>query len=418
MLTKITTQQSSIIKTTVYLSIIAPICYFCTYFITTSLFAGSYNKNTIFGNMKDALTMSQLLGYVVGKFLGAVLLAKIKKENRLKIMLTIFVLSAVPLIIFGFLPPDGQVIAIFVGSIPFILSWGFVVFYVEGRRGTTLIVMIIYLALIMASGVSKTVAAKLLENGVSEDWMPAVCSSGGMILCLLFSYLLATAPEPTSQEIEERQNRDPCTAEEQLEFMNKYRSGLIIINIVYGITSAYRSFRDYYALEIWRELLSDDFDTSVYSLSEILVSVAIALVYCMLVFIKDEKKGLMSLFYIMFTGGLIILVIGFMQSVFENYAVAWIVTLGVGLYLSYVPPGALLYDKLVGATKINYTSVFLVYISELVGTSVSLLVILLKSLVFTDVSFVQYFIWLSNITGIIITVGMACTIMVFKYRLK
>ncbi len=412
-----TPSNTHLIKTTISVALTASLCYFCTYMITTAIFAGTYNTSGTFGNTKTALTVAQLLGFVIGKLLGAFLLGRVKKQDRFSLLTLIFILSTVPMIIFGLLPIDGQVVMMFLSSIPFILSWGFIVFYVEGRHATTLIVMFVYMALIMASGIAKTVATLILNAGVSDSWMPAVCSSMGMVLCILFSYMLSLAPPPTQLETDLRQSREPCSLEQQREFMNKYKVGLIIINIVYGVTSAYRSFRDYYALELWKELLSENFDPYIYSVSEIVVSVLVSLVYCFLFFIKDEVKGLMSLFYTMFSGGVLVLLVTVLYRTTSFSGVSWIVSCGVGLYLTYIPPGALLYDKLVGATKINYTSVFLVYVSETVATSVSLLVILLKNLVFNDISFVKYFEWLSYTTAVTTILGMLIICIFFYSKL-
>lgn len=71
-----------IFKTTLYIIITSSICYFCTYLISTSIFAGTYYSNSIFGNTKTAFTIAQLLGYVIGKLIGALFLARVNKLSR------------------------------------------------------------------------------------------------------------------------------------------------------------------------------------------------------------------------------------------------------------------------------------------------------------------------------------------------
>lgn len=45
-------------------------------------------------------------------------------------------------------------------------------------------------------------------------------------------------------------------------------------------------------------------------------------------------------------------------------SLAWMVMVGVGLYMAYIPPGAMLYDRFNGATGQPFTSVFMIYLSD------------------------------------------------------
>ena len=186
--------DSKYILISIYLIFISAITDFATYGISTAIFSGEYNTQSVFGNTKNALTIAQILGYLVGKFIGMRIFARIHKEHRIYYLMLIYVLATIPLIIFGVLPPVGQVIMFFLSSIPMVLFWGFLVFYIEGRNSTVIIIMIVYMALIMASGVAKTIGTLIMNGGISENWMPAICASVSTIICAVFSYLLYLSP--------------------------------------------------------------------------------------------------------------------------------------------------------------------------------------------------------------------------------
>jgi hypothetical protein len=401
---------------TIYVIIVASLSYFFTYGISSALFAGDFATTSVFGNTKDAITIAQIIGFVIGKIIGATMLHNIKKSHRFILFMIVTSMSAIPLVIFGFLPAVGQVCMMLISGMFLVLIWGFLVFYIEGRYATDIIIMVIYMALIMASGISKTLATVLMRNeGISENFMPAICATIGCTGTILFMYLLSIAPPPTEEEKASRQAREPSTSAEQTAFFKKYRVGLTAILIVYGMLSAYRNFRDYYALELWTDLLGADFDSGTYSLSEIIVSIAVTAIYCGLIFIKNEVTAFFVILGMMLSGGIVICI----STIFGEYnGFLWIVMVGIGAFIAYVPPGAMLYDKLMAASKTNFTTVFLIYVSEVAGSSTTLLVILLKTFAFSTTSFITYFTVLSYLTSAILIVGMSVAIICFARTIR
>lgn len=357
-----------------------------------------------------------MMGYIVGKFIAALFLSSVDKNKRLGYLFLVLLLANIPLIFFGFVPTATQVIMIFWSAIPSTYIWGFIVFYVEGRRSTELIVMIIYMLLIMASGISKTLATSMMNAGVSENWMPYYCGLVGLVGCIIFTLLLNLAPPPTEEEMKQRRTRNVCTREQQWVFFKEFYVGLLCLFITYGMIASTRNYRDSYALELWNELIGADFDSSTYSITEIIVSICTTAAYCGIIFIKKEKTAFMTLILVMCFGGFFVGLVTLIYSLSEYNPKVWITLSGIGLTIAYVPPGAMLYDKLMGAVQIDMTMVFIIYVSEVFNSTTSLLVILIKTLVFSDMTHVQYFINLSYATfGISI---ICTTIAFFVFRNK
>ena len=45
----------------------------------------------------------------------------------------------------------------------------------------------------------------------------------------------------------------------------------------------------------------------------------------------------------------------------------WMILIGVGLYLAYVPYGCVLFDRLIAATGVVGTAVFMIYVTDAFG---------------------------------------------------
>jgi hypothetical protein len=410
--------NSSNVLTTIYIIITATLAYIFMFFISSAVYAGKFDTYSIFGKTKNVIAISQNIGYIFGNIIGYFIVPKLNKDTRLKNFISTYFFAALPMLLFGTRIPVIQIIAMFLSGIFTIWIWGHIIYYIEGRHATGIIILIVYAGIIVGSGVAKSVGTIFLNNGISEDWMPAICSLIGIIGCTLFGYLLSKSPSPTEDEIIKNSLREPATSEEQINFIKTHKIGLISVCLVYGCLSSYRKFRDYYSLELWSELLGDNFDPSVYSTAELLIGISVIIVYFSVVFIHNDKKAFGYLLFVMLIGGFFIQISTIIYSVNYYSPYVWMILIGIGLYLTYIPPGAMLYDKLMAATGTNFTILSIIYISEATSQIIILLSILIKSLVFDNIGYVPYFIMLSYIIASIVIIGMIVAMISFKYSLK
>lgn len=400
----------------VYIAIISSLTYFFQYFISTSMFAGSFDTSSFLGNTKNALVISQSMSYIAGYIIGYFWLSKINKKNTFKyFILTIFG-SFVPLLLFVTQLPVFQIIGTFISGVCITNIWGFIVFYVEGRHASSIIIMIIYMLLIIGGGFAKSVGAILLDNDINENLMVVYCGIIGLVGCIGFAILLNNTPERNEEE--EKSKTIKKTGDDiitiQNEFINKYKIGLLANSIVYGFISGYRKYRDYYSLELWIELMGHNFNAGIYSYSDIIISIAVTLIYCLIIYIKSDITSFFVLLVIMIIGSFIIAISTLTYSYYEYESFIWIVLTGVGVYMAYVPPGVLLYDKLISATKTEISIVPIIFLSELIAQIVTLLIILIKSNIYTLYSYVSYFVYISYMTGGCVIVGMIISLYNFK----
>lgn len=405
---------------TVYTIFAAFAAYFSIYGICSSLFAGTFDGVKVFGGLelKVAFSISQMLGYGLSKVAGAIIIPTIKRHVRCPLLILLVILAELPLVFFGFLPPVGQVIMVFLSGVPMAWMWGIMVMYLEGRKTSEFLLMGLYLSVMVASGVAKSIALAVLRAGISEAWMPALCGAVSAVAFIIFIVMLDAIPDPSSSDKKQRSERRTMTQAEARTFLVKWAPGLIIITLVYSVLGAYRNFRDYFAPELWRDLEGPDFDPARFTQSELPVGICTAVAYSLLYWIKDNKKAFFSILGVMFVGGLIVLIATITKTGGAIDPLPWMIMVGVGLFMAYIPPGAMLYDRFNGATGHPYTSVFMIYLSDVCGYSATLGVLFYRNFGDANISYVSFFEALSFVASLVCMGGMVVAAFYFFIAMR
>jgi hypothetical protein len=309
------------------------------------------------------------------------------------------------------------VVALFLNGIPLGTVWGVVFSFLEGRRTSEILGAGLSCAYVVASGAVKSVGAALLGTGVSEAWMPALTGALFLPLFLAAVYGLSLIPPPSAEDIAARTHREPMNAVDRRAFMRTFAPGLILLVIVYLFLTAYRDFRDNYAAEIWADLGRDQ-QASVFTLTEIPIAMSVMLVLGLLYLVKNNKRGLLLTYVIMALGALLV---GVSTLLFDGGLIGpqvWMILVGLGLYLGYVPYGCVLFDRMIAALGIVATAVFLIYVSDAVAYGGSVAIVLYKVLGQADVSKLQFFRYFSYATSAVCLVFLAISGSYFLRRAK
>jgi hypothetical protein len=278
--------------------------------------------------------------------------------------------------------------------------------FLEGRRTSEILGAGLSCAYVVASGAVKSVGKNLLDAGISESWMPAIA---GLIFLPLFLgavYGLRLIPPPNEGDVAARTHREPMRGPERRAFVRRFLPGLLLLVIVYFFLTSYRDFRDNYAAEIWNDLGYGD-QASVFTITEIPIALSVMLVLGLLYLVKDNRRGLMLTYVIMAAGAVMI---GAGTLLFDGGVIGptpWMILVGLGLYLGYVPYGCVLFDRTIAALGIVATAVFLIYLSDAVAYGGSVLVVLYKNVGQANISALQFFRYFSYATSGICIVALA-----------
>lgn len=354
--------------------------YFCMYAFRKPFAAASFSgldfAGTHFG-LKSALVISQVIGYALSKFIGIKVCSEIGPRRRALALLGLIAAAEMALVLFGLLPPSWRVIAIFLNGIPLGMVWGLVVAYLEGRKTSEFLLAALSCSFIVSSGVVKDAGRWTMSSWhVSEAWMPAVTGLIFLPGFLLSVALLAMAPAPTAADIAARTRRQPMHTG-RMAFVRTFAVGLVPLVIFYFMLTAFRDYRDNFGIELFKAMGYGS-EPGVFSRTETPVAFAVLAILGALSLIRDNRRGLAAAFAIMVGGTALIGVATLLFSAGMISGIVWMILLGAGGYLAYVPVGSMLFDRLIAHTRSVGTAVFAIYLADAIGYTGAIGVLLYK----------------------------------------
>jgi hypothetical protein len=404
--------------------------YFCMYAFRKPFSAATYQGLEFIGTqveLKTAFVISQIIGYTLSKFIGIKVCSEADRGRRAWLLILLILCAELALILFAILPNQWKVAAIFLNGLPLGMVWGLVVRYLEGRRTSDILLAGLACSFIVSSGVVKDVGRALMAGDpigafgfgianplppVSEFWMPATTGLVFLMPFLVSVWLLHQVPEPTRADAAARTKREPMDATLRRQFLMRYFPGLVTVILTYVLLTAFRDYRDNYAVEILDQLgYSYAENKSTLSRMELGVATGVLIAMGLLYWIKNNRYGLVAIFCMILTGLLLVGIASLLRDTGAISGLGWMALVGFGCYVAYVPFNTVLFDRLMASTRFVGTAVFGIYLADSAGYTGSIIVQLGKDLVAGDISrleFLQGFAWLLSIVGSIsVTVGCA-----------
>jgi len=365
----------------VYASLICFLTYASVYAFRKPFTVGSFSDGpTIFGlAFKDALVISQVLGYMFSKFYGIKFIAELKHVGRGKSILFLVGISWLSLFLFAIVPAPYSVLFLFTNGFPLGIIWGIVFTFVEGRKATDFIGAALAVSFIFSSGFVKSVAKTLqLSFAITDWWLPFITGAVFILPLVLLIWLLEKIPPPSSSDIALRVTRLPLDQEARKKFFNNFKPGLIIMIVIYVFLTVFRDIRDNFAADIWKELGYGN-QPSVFTNTEIPITLMVLLLIGSMILIKNNRKAFQITQFIILFGFLLaglsslLFILGLLSPFL------WMTLVGLGLYMGYIPFNCILFDRLIATFRITGNVGFLMYLADSFGYLGSVSVILLKT---------------------------------------
>ena len=381
---------------TVYGCIAAFGTYFCMYAFRKPFQAVAYEmQDDQFGiKLKTVFVLSQLFGYAISKFLGVKFCSEITKKWRFPILIGLILVAELALVLFGSLPVKYKLAAIFINGLPLGMVWGVCVLYIEGRKITEFLLAGLACSYIIASGYVKTAGLMLLERfDFGVFWMPAVTGAVFLPLFLLFAWLLSQMPPPTKEDELHRTHRQPMKGPEKIAFLRFFALGIILQMLIYFFITAFRDVRDAYSAEIFKGL--GETAPAVFAQSETWVAFAALSALIIIRFFDSEKWGVIPnlgcqiLGFLIVGGSTLAFSMGLLPG--ESAGFWWMVLIGVGGYLAYVPCDTIYYERVIARARWVSTAVFMTYVMDATGYTGSVALQLYKNFGAGDISWVNFF---------------------------
>ncbi|HLU66595.1 MAG TPA: DUF5690 family protein [Kofleriaceae bacterium] len=373
--------------------------YFCMYAFRKPFAAAAYEGYTLGPlDLKGALIIGQVAGYALSKLIGVKVNSEMPHARRRLALILLILWAEAALVVFAVAPPAAKVIAMFLNGLPLGAVWGVVFSFLEGRRTSEILGAGLSCSYIVASGAVKSAGAGLMDAGVSEMWMPALCGALFLPPFLLAVWALAQIPPPSPEDVAARTERAPMDAAARRRFTRRYWPGLLALVVVYLLLTSYRDFRDNFQADILGELGRDD--AAVFTLTELPIAVLLMLVLSLLYLLRDNRLGLIATYAIMLSGSALVGVATLLFDLGAIGGVTWMTLVGLGLYLGYVPYGCVLFDRTIAVLGTVATAVFLIYVSDAVAYGGSVAVVLYKMLGRAELPYLEFFRGFSYATSI------------------
>jgi hypothetical protein len=392
--------------------------YFCMYGVRKPFAAATFAGQSLGGiDLKVVLVLGQVLGYATSKFLGIKFVSEMPPGRRAVMLVVLLGIAELALVAFAVLPPAGQVVALFVNGLPLGVVWGLVFGFLEGRRTSEVLGVGLSSSYIVASGAVKSVGRLLLGAGVSEAWMPALTGAVFFVPFLISVWLLRAIPPPDEGDVADRTARAPMDGAARRAFFSRFAFGLVALTGLYILLTAYRDFRDNFAAEIWTEVGYAD-TPAVFTVSEVPVAMAVLVALGLVVRVVDNRRAFLIVHGLMIGGTVLIGVATFAFDRGLLGPVPWMMLLGCGLYLAYVPYGCVLFDRLIAATGAVGTAVFMIYVTDAFGYAGSIGVLLWKTFGHPDLSWLAFFRGFSYVTAAVCTAAFVASAWYFARRIR
>lgn len=352
---------------------------------------------------KTLLIITQVLGYCTSKFLGIKIISEMTPARRAWAILACIGVAWGALLLFALIPAPYNIAMLFINGLPLGMIWGLVFGFLEGRRVSEPLGAGLSASYILASGAVKSIGRwMVVDLGVPEFWMPFATGALFVVPMLVVVFMLASLPPPSAEDEAARSPRVPMDAQARKAFFLAYLPGLLPLTLLYIVLTAYRDIRDNFAVELWAAVGYAE-EPAIIGYSEIPVAFGVMLALALLLLIRDNRTALVVVHAFMATGTFLVgsLTLGWELGYVSPEV--WMIGVGFGLYLAYVPYGCVLFDRLFAAVGAVGTAGFLIYVTDAFGYFGAVCLMLYKDLGAAEISWLSFFTTASYATAIVCT---------------
>ncbi len=393
-----------------YASLAAFLTYSCMYAFRKPFTVGLFEDLSFLGvDYKIWLITFQVVGYTLSKFIGIKYVSELKPGSRALYILSLIGIAEIALLLFWIVPQPYNIVFMFFNGLPLGMIWGAVFGYLEGRKLTELLGAGLSASFILASGVVKSVGQLVMIHfHASEFAMPFVTGLLFAVPLVVFVFLLDALPPPTEEDERLRTKRVPMDKGQRKSFLRKFYGGILLLVATYTFLTVFRELRDNFSVELWTSLGYGN-DPSIFTLAELPVALVTLLSLASVTFIRSN--------YLAFNVILLIVLIGFSLIIISSLLFAeqwiggktWMILVGIGLYLGYVPFNAFLYERLISAFCYVSNIGFVMYLSDAFGYFGSLGVVFYKNFFSQEMGWVSFFgqssLWFSSVGLVLVAIS-------------
>jgi hypothetical protein len=359
--------------------------------------------------------IAQIVGYTTSKYLGTKVCSESVGARRAYLLVGLILVAECGLLLFALLPRNLKPLAMVLNGLPLGMVWGLCVRYLEGRRASEVMVMGMSCSYIIAGAVTRDIGKDVVMGqwGVAEAWMPVTTGLLFLAPFVLAVYLLNRLPPPSPADVAARSGRTSMGGELRRAFLSHFGIGFGLLLAAYFFLTAFRDFRDHYQKELLGALGLGD-RKAIFSQTEMWAALSVIVTLATLNLIRSHAWALRAVYAVIVAG---FAIVGAATAAFQTGHLSgywWMALTGVGLYLAFVPFGAILFERMMAASRFTGTAVFAIMLADAIGYTGSVVIQLCRDLLFGEFDRLAFFVPLAyvvSVTGVLLmTASAAITI--------
>ena len=361
------------------------------------------------------LIISQVLGYMLSKFYGIKFISELQRLGRWKVSFILMVGAWLSLLFFAVMPAPWGMLCLFVNGFVLGFMWGITFSYVEGRRATDFIGVVLAVSFIFAGGFSRSVGKWVMLNwSVSEFWMPFFTATMFGVPLLLFYFLMEKAALPDADDIAERTVRKPMNKEQRKVFLKSFGPGVVAFVLIYLLLTILRDLRDNYMANMWNELGYAS-NAGVFAKTETITSLIVLGLIGTLVLVRSNKKAFFIIHILLLVSFIVTLAASMLYKTNMLTGALWMQFTGLGLYIGYILFNSVYFERLIATFQITGNVGFLIYLADAWGYLGSVSVMLSKEFIQVKISWVDFYSTLAIACSVIgLCAAIYCSYYFFK----
>ena len=272
----------------------ALLSYSLVYTLRKPFTAATFDGIEAFGfDYKVLVTIIQIAGYLIAKFIGIKLISELKRENRLKFILVSIAVAELSLVAFGALPTPYNMFAMFFNGLSLGCMWGVIFSFIEGRRTTDILASLLGISIVISSGTAKSIGLFVMNTlNVSEFWMPALIGAFALPLLALLGYSLTRLPQPTAQDIEQKSSRVTLNGKQRKELFIDFMPFLVLLFVANLMLVVLRDIKEDFLVKI---IDMNGQSSWMFAQVDTVVTLIILALFGAMAFVKSNIKVLVAL---------------------------------------------------------------------------------------------------------------------------
>ncbi len=395
----------------------ALLSYSLVYALRKPYTAAAFEGLEIFDiDYKVAVTLVQIIGYVLSKFIGIKLVSELQRQKRLRFICLSVGMAELSLILFGIMPAPYNIVAMFFNGLSLGCMWGVIFSFIEGRRVTDILASLLGVSMIISSGTAKSAGLFVMNNlHINEFWMPALIGAIALPFLLLLGWALDRLPNPTTEDIACKSERKPLNGTQRWELFRNFMPFLIMLFLANIILVVLRDIKEDFLVNI---IDISGYSPWLFAQIDGIVTLLILAIFAGMVFIKSHLKALSILLLLIMVGMVGMGIISFGYQHLQLSPVAWLFLQSLCLYIAYLTFQTIFFDRFIAGFKIEGNVGFFITLNDFLGYLGTVIVLCLKEFLGPDLHWSEFYNKTAGYAAIICCIAFAGCLLYLNQRYR